>query len=204
MPLDKLPLKTMQAIEPRITKAVFDVLSVEQFGRKAAPSMAAPRRKMSARRPKPGSKGSKLKAFGRLNRLATPCRHNVAAAIRSCYAADSIEAVGERVLTLRSPGVWLVALAACSALAAVGACRLRPGRAARTAAGPAAEPHRPRAPQCTVARRHARSGLTARKRRRKPASTRRAIRWRRRARKSRSFSIRCCNSGPAARCRGMR
>ena len=32
--LDKLPLKTMQAIEPRITKAVFGVLSVEQFGEK--------------------------------------------------------------------------------------------------------------------------------------------------------------------------
>src|ERR1700723_3155654 len=29
MPLDKLPLAAMQAIEPRITKAVFDVLSVE-------------------------------------------------------------------------------------------------------------------------------------------------------------------------------
>ena len=29
VPLDKLPLKTMQAIEPRITKAVFDVLSVD-------------------------------------------------------------------------------------------------------------------------------------------------------------------------------
>ena len=29
VPLDKLPLKTMQAIEPRITKAVFGVLSVE-------------------------------------------------------------------------------------------------------------------------------------------------------------------------------
>ncbi len=28
MPLDKLPLQTMQAIEPRITKAVFAVLSV--------------------------------------------------------------------------------------------------------------------------------------------------------------------------------
>jgi argininosuccinate lyase len=30
LPLDKLPLKTMQAIEPRITKAVFAVLSVEK------------------------------------------------------------------------------------------------------------------------------------------------------------------------------
>jgi argininosuccinate lyase len=30
VPLDKLPLKTMQAIEPRITKAVFAVLSVEK------------------------------------------------------------------------------------------------------------------------------------------------------------------------------
>jgi argininosuccinate lyase len=29
VPLDKLPLSTMQAIEPRITKAVFGVLSVE-------------------------------------------------------------------------------------------------------------------------------------------------------------------------------
>ena len=29
MPLDKLPLADMQAIEPRITKAVFGVLSVE-------------------------------------------------------------------------------------------------------------------------------------------------------------------------------
>jgi argininosuccinate lyase len=29
VPLDKLPLETMQAIEPRITKAVFGVLSVE-------------------------------------------------------------------------------------------------------------------------------------------------------------------------------
>jgi len=30
LPLDKLPLKTMQEIEPRITKAVFAVLSVEK------------------------------------------------------------------------------------------------------------------------------------------------------------------------------
>ena len=29
VPLDKLPLQTMQAIEPRITKAVFGVLSVD-------------------------------------------------------------------------------------------------------------------------------------------------------------------------------
>ena len=29
VPLDKLPLAAMQAIEPRITKAVFGVLSVE-------------------------------------------------------------------------------------------------------------------------------------------------------------------------------
>ena len=29
VPLDKLPLEAMQAIEPRITKAVFGVLSVE-------------------------------------------------------------------------------------------------------------------------------------------------------------------------------
>ena len=36
VPLDKLPLAEMQAIEPRITKAVFGVLSVEQLGRRAA------------------------------------------------------------------------------------------------------------------------------------------------------------------------
>jgi argininosuccinate lyase len=30
LPLDKLPLKTMQAVEPRITKAVFGVLSVDK------------------------------------------------------------------------------------------------------------------------------------------------------------------------------
>jgi argininosuccinate lyase len=30
VPLDKLPLERMQAIEPRITKAVFGVLSVER------------------------------------------------------------------------------------------------------------------------------------------------------------------------------
>jgi argininosuccinate lyase len=30
VPLDKLPLERMQAIEPRITKAVFSVLSVER------------------------------------------------------------------------------------------------------------------------------------------------------------------------------
>jgi argininosuccinate lyase len=30
VPLEKLPLAAMQAIEPRITKAVFDVLSVER------------------------------------------------------------------------------------------------------------------------------------------------------------------------------
>ena len=30
VPLDKLPLSAMQAIEPRITKAVFGVLSVER------------------------------------------------------------------------------------------------------------------------------------------------------------------------------
>ena len=30
MPLDKLPLAAMQAIEPRITKEVFGVLSVER------------------------------------------------------------------------------------------------------------------------------------------------------------------------------
>ena len=40
---------TMQAIEPRITEDVFAVLSVEQFGRRAAPATAAPRRRMSAR-----------------------------------------------------------------------------------------------------------------------------------------------------------
>ena len=30
VPLDDLPLEAMQAVEPRITKAVFDVLSVER------------------------------------------------------------------------------------------------------------------------------------------------------------------------------
>jgi argininosuccinate lyase len=30
VPLEKLPLATMQGVEPRITKAVFDVLSVER------------------------------------------------------------------------------------------------------------------------------------------------------------------------------
>ena len=34
VPLDKLPLAAMQAIEPRITKAVFGVLSVDRLGEK--------------------------------------------------------------------------------------------------------------------------------------------------------------------------
>ena len=36
VPLDRLPLAAMQAIEPRITKAVFGVLSVDKFGAEAA------------------------------------------------------------------------------------------------------------------------------------------------------------------------
>ncbi|HUZ33012.1 MAG TPA: argininosuccinate lyase [Xanthobacteraceae bacterium] len=42
--LDKLPLKTMQAIEPRITKAVFDVLTVDaSVGSRAVYGGAAPK-----------------------------------------------------------------------------------------------------------------------------------------------------------------
>jgi argininosuccinate lyase len=36
LPLDKLPLKDMQAIEPRITKAVFGVLSAEKSAKSRA------------------------------------------------------------------------------------------------------------------------------------------------------------------------
>ena len=50
LPLHKLPLAEMQKIEPRITQAVFGVLSVDRSVA-AAPATAAPRRRTSARRP---------------------------------------------------------------------------------------------------------------------------------------------------------
>ncbi len=77
VPLDKLPLEAMQAIEPRITKAVFGVLSVEQFGDE-------PRRFWrhgAEKRAGPGQTLAQTAAKRQgVNALARGCRHNVAVA----------------------------------------------------------------------------------------------------------------------------
>ncbi len=77
--LDKLPLQTMQAIEPRITKAVFGVLSVEKsvksraaYGGTAPNNVRAQAKRWLQRLKKRG-----ITAF-----MAIGCRHNVAAALR--------------------------------------------------------------------------------------------------------------------------
>ena len=81
--LEKLPLATMQAIEPRITKAVFGVLSVDNsvksravYGGTAPKNVRAQAKRWLKR----------LKCQGRksgqgVNALATCCRHNIAAAV---------------------------------------------------------------------------------------------------------------------------
>ena len=55
--LDQLPLATMQAIEPRITKDGLRRALGRQLGEQPRESMAAPRRRTCARRPSAGSSG---------------------------------------------------------------------------------------------------------------------------------------------------
>jgi argininosuccinate lyase len=58
VPLHELPLKDMQAIEPKITREALDVLSVEASV-KSRTAMAARRRRTCWRKPKAGSSGWK-------------------------------------------------------------------------------------------------------------------------------------------------
>ena len=60
LPLDKLPLADMQAIEPRITKAVFGVLSVEASVESRASLRRHRAARTCARRPSAGSSGCEI------------------------------------------------------------------------------------------------------------------------------------------------
>ena len=81
MALDKLPLKAMQEVEPRITKAVFGVLSVgNSVKSRAAYGGTAPRnvRAQAKRWLKASKKLHKSRSAKALTRLPTQCRRAAA------------------------------------------------------------------------------------------------------------------------------
>ena len=147
VPLDKLPLEAMQEVEPRITKAVFGVLSVDNSVKSrtayggTAPKNVRAQAKRWLKRLKKRRKRAWQRLWQNLADTMSPPRSGV---LRVASAGAS----GERLLGRFRLSVWSVALAAAVVAAP---WRLPPAgaRAARIAAGPgdrqpfAAAPHAP-------------------------------------------------------------
>ena len=147
VPLDKLPLAAMQAVEPRITKAVFGVLSVDKSVKSRSAYGGTAPKNVRAQAKRWLKRLQKARVNAPATALARCCRHNVAAAMRSAMLAASQRCVGERLLALDRLSVGLALAAAVRRAFGLAGCgrdgplELPPGRLRGRAVGaPSAPP----------------------------------------------------------------